>query len=150
MNLTPLQLQIQEWSDHSLSFGCIIKPILEEDYRMIDNEEYARIMDDEGNIEVISLDEYNKWDWIVYDPTIEKVIWHPMDYGRLCYLHQTRKGKEVIEDWIKIKMKSWMDLCFCFEDNHELYNQTVLERPIKTQDYVRDFLLLLSEDSKSE
>lgn len=127
MQLTNLQLEIQKlWADKTLSFSCII-------------------LSPEWNIYTVT----SIINWYVFLKewtlpfTIDKIeiIWHPITRWRLCYLRQTDKSEDTVVNWVKQKMEKWINLCWNFENNPELYNQTILERPEELQLLVRDFLL---------
>jgi hypothetical protein len=85
------------------------------------------------------------WWWIYYDNyldffdewNIEKIIWHPMTRGRLCFLSETHT--EYVREWNSLRDY--------FMYNSILYQQTVLERPEELQDLVIEFLECLPDNS---
>lgn len=148
MQLTELQLEIMRlWASKELSFGCVIKRKwddpriyvwqsagywfdLYQEHSIPPIKECCRIWyidwyyDDENNY----TDEY-------------EILGHPITRWRLCYLRQTDKSEDTVVNWVKQKMEKWINLCWNFENNPELYNQNILTRNEDVLNLVRDFLL---------
>lgn len=133
MNLTPLQLQIQEWSDKSLSIGCLLMDNF--GYYSFIRRKYELSFDWKDTPISITV-AYSYRSCEVEEITNEfEIIWHPMDWWRLCYISSRANGSNI--------NKRRTPLYCHFSENAELYNQTILERPEETHIACRDFLLSL-------
>lgn len=136
MELSPIQLEIQKFSDQSLSFGCIVKYNWEI-HRLVSYRKHT--------IENKPFEDINIWRWVnfhAWESFIQYNYWHPMTYGRLMYLRHINileSGDDTIDARFKIDN--------LFMNNPEQYNQTVLEWDKQTQVVVRDFLLSLPKDA---
>lgn len=137
MELTPLQLEIQKlWADKSLNFGCIIEA------KFISwSLWYYTICELWDYVYWVVQTWINKWFERVYLEsesildTKYEIIWHPITYSRLSYLRSTNQP---------LSIPSWATrnaILVSFQNNPELYNQSILERPEELQLLVRDFLL---------
>lgn len=136
MNLTPLQLEIQQQADDTLSFWCIVKPL----HKV-------------SKAPVIYLWSNNKWTY--YWKTITTndkfariefedydIVWHPMNWGRLCYLLSKLDTVEQSEKRFASKKALW-EVERRLGNNKEYYQKTVLERPEKLQLLVLAFFKTL-------
>ncbi len=142
MQLTPLQLEIQQWSDKTLSFGCVINTHHKRKPRTWSNKQYTQ--DIYVSRSTKSYFYYScpiDWPYIGkprYKSDTIEVIWHLMGYWRLCYLFEQR------QHYVDM---SWEDaranVSNYFQDNFLVYQQTVLERPVELQELVLKFLLTL-------
>lgn len=126
MKLTDKQLKIQEYADKTLGFGCLI-------YNE-EREQYWYIVSDE-NTYLPSIDRWISW---YYN---NKIIWHPMDYSRLDYLHRENK-----DNWYFDHLQAWEEILWYVSDNHEILLQTVLERSEEFIDLVITFLETLPKE----
>lgn len=148
MELTPLQLQIQEYADKTLSFGCIVN--VSNDYypkssQMIfwwldKSKDKIRLYKGDGTFDLYGYD-FSVLFTVDYlwleEPMEELVIWHPMNWGRLCYLW--------VMDWFSEKEESYAVIDY-FTEHKECYQQTVLERPVELQEVVLKFLVTLQKN----
>lgn len=126
MQLTDLQLEIMKlWSSKELSFGCIVEHKSYWYWYVLWNESYK----------------FLSKNWTFSWFAVDKIIWHPITRWRLCYLRQTDKSEDTVVNWVKQKMEKWINLCWNFENNPELYNQNILTRNEDVLNLVRDFLL---------
>lgn len=133
MQLTPLQLEVQQRSDKTLSFWCILK---ENSFSVI----VTSISDDSGLISILR----NRVLLVATEQSIKlnktiEVIWHPMNWGRLCWLYRTsmrrKPDNKIISEFVDLETR--FDVVF------DCYQQTVLERPIELQELVLAFLKTL-------
>lgn len=130
MQLTPLQLQIQERSDKTLSFWCLLDIKTLWDYDVSDVPYWV--------LRAISDCDFIYWNEVFdfLDNTSFKytIIWHPMNRWRLCYLYKD----------IKWYNEPWRYMFHYFKQvDNNCCQQTVLERPVELQELVLNFLLTL-------
>lgn len=129
MNLTPLQLQIQQRTDKTLSPNCMIKQdTIAFIVPSIDKEKSGLITILRNGVLLVASEQM-----IELNKTIE-IIWHPMNWGRLSYLYLRNRNYEWVKDEFN-KLKS----AFWFYE-HKYIQQTVLERPVELQELVLSFL----------
>jgi len=129
--MTDLQLECMRlWADKTLSFGCMIKWNFNRSYYIWDENRVFQYWDCAEM--AMYTDEV---------PDYYEILGHPITRWRLCYLRQTDKSEDTVVNWVKQKMEKWINLCWNFENNPELYNQDILTRPTETQLLVFYFLL---------
>lgn len=149
MNLTPLQVEIMKRADKTLSFWCIVN-YLDKIHFLVDTNclvsyDGKRMYENEYDYKYITNKDY-------------KIIWQPMNWGRLCWLFfwlrsDTEKRNEFVsykknkQEKIEDFRNIWDKLSLYFSFNPNLYNKTVLERDIETQELVLSFLNTLWKDS---
>lgn len=127
MQLTPLQLEIQQRADRTLSFWCIIQT----------KEWIARIYKVDGSDPARTLYYIDQKPNVVKRATWLKVIWHRMNRWRLFYLLINPKS-------ISQESQDSFDKIVSFLSREpKRYQYTVLERPIELQKLVLKFLLTL-------
>lgn len=135
MKLTPLQLEIQQQADKTESFWCIIELNsliyrLDTRYEIYTyRETWEKYIHQEGQ-------------WMMHETRCKEynIVWHPMNWGRLCYLAETCQNKSDVNASLQMQ--------FVFRKQYtECMQQTVLERPVELQQLVLDFLLTLTNDN---
>lgn len=136
MNLTNLQLQVQEYSDKTLQPWCLIDTrydwicvYVDSSYYIVDCPDWVR--------RVTGLSSGVKKEILANHG-------NPMNWGRLCYLRSlhTYCGE------IRLLDKNFWFMKWEMECNKEYYQQTVLERPVELQELVLEFLLTLPKDGE--
>lgn len=160
MQLNSLQLECQKlWADKSLSFGCIV---LVWSNSQVDNfswwyhnqynvreEQYFYYIDEDlvfsnrNWVEDMCRDPRIRGIWSVdvdeQEAHILDIVWHPITYSRLCYLTMIWVENPYEEcNW---NNELWAELQKQFDNNPELYNQSILEWWDEINTLVRDFLL---------
>ena len=82
-------------------------------------------------------------DWYeIYDLCYINIIGSPIDYSRLCYLMEISRTGKIHRDMFD-------EIVRIFNNNPELYNQTILEWDEKTVNLVRDFILSIQSDANT-
>lgn len=146
MKLTDKQLKIMEWSDKTLSFGCIILQCNRHSRitAVQDEEDYFFLQTEMDGNELYGSDDdgYLLWWyknlWFETCESLDDIIWHPMTRGRLCYLYD-ESGENIVSlgilAEIRVKLKKEKDT-----------HKTVLERSEEVQDLVIAFLETLPKE----
>ena len=125
MQLTPLQLEIQQRADKTLSFGCIVQVAncawRKEEWDMYWWHHLMRVGNEKR-------EETSFLEWIITTKEVIESYWHPMNWGRLysfLYSHNCALEFVTLEQEFK---------------KYNAYQQTVLERPVELQELVLAFL----------
>lgn len=160
MNLTPMQVEIMKRADKTLSFGCLI---CSERFDWVHLSVY--ISEDKAYKDLCSIMTYfdnYATSWCNKENIVE-IIWHPMNWGRLCYIEKQSQFENVwlvnlfsqteqlqtgvwhkrVSEIGKETQKARDKVFMYFHTRMDTFQQTVLERPVELQQLVLDFLLTL-------
>lgn len=134
MQLTPLQLEIQQRADKTLQLWTIISTRYDWMCIYIDHSSYiAQCADWTPRVTWISTN---------VEKEIVTVYGVPMNWGRLCYIAKRDRYLR-LGSWLWEKRVKWVKIENYFFGNIECYHQTVLERPVELQKLVLEFLISL-------
>lgn len=138
MQLTPLALQLLEYSNKDLKFWCIYSVTCDLNWS-ITHEEIRIMLDKYDDLE----DDFS-WDNIEYfdlcsiesyeQANIVHIYWNPFWRWHICMLFVKQ---EVQWFWYKIDIEK---LQSHFNRNPDLYDMDCLSRPEETQQLILDFL----------
>ncbi len=150
--MTELQLKIQKRADKTLSFWCFVWI---REYTDEYTEAWLNEMGWQGETSLIRVGSYDyetdyqniievyESTWEIIEDYIDsiEIIWHPMNYWRLCFL-LTNDVELNTREWDIEKRKQ---LQYYMDINRWTFQQTILEWPVEMQKLVLGFLETLPE-----
>lgn len=135
LQLTELQLAIQERSDKTIEFWTIVKK----------NWVFGRVYWISKSNIWIDFGDTSICCWIDSD---YKNHWHPMPYWRLYQLYIMYWPLEDSMLWFDIESYWWQWKPKSNKHPVDIYSQNILQRPVDFQEKVKKFLDSLPKDAK--